>query len=169
MSLLPNHGAVVLQLTTKDIEETFEVISGLRGALRRARACARVTDAEVNEIRALHFEMLACHAVRDLPGYYRLNFQIHDAINKAARNDVLRQTYSTINSRLQALRFRSNFDSYKWDLAVREHGEMIEALDARDGPRLAKVLRSHVLAKCASVLAQQAMAVESRAASSPNA
>lgn len=161
VSLLPNRGAIVLQLTTKDIEETFEVISGLE-AMGGELACARITDREVNEIRALHFDMLACHAVRDLPGYYRLNYLIHDAINKAARNDVLRQTYSTINSRLQALRFRSNFDRDKWDTAVREHCTMIEALDARDGARLARVLRAHVLAKCASVLAQQAVAAEAR-------
>ena len=104
----------MLQLSTLDIAETFEVISGLE-AMSGELACARITEDEVNEIRALHYEMLACHAMRDLPGYYRLNQRIHDAINKAARNDVLRQTYTTINSRLQALRFRSNFDREKWD------------------------------------------------------
>jgi DNA-binding GntR family transcriptional regulator len=104
--------------------------------------------------------MLACHALRDLPGYYRLNQMIHDAINKAARNDVLRQTYTTINSRLQALRFRSNFDRDKWDAAVREHSEMIEALDARDGRRLAGILKVHVLNKRDCVLAQIAVAAE---------
>jgi len=161
VSLLPNRGAVVLRLSTKDIEETFEVIAGLE-AMGGELACARITDAEVNEIRALHYEMLASHAVRDLPGYYRRNFLIHDAINKAAGNDVLRETYITINSRLQALRFRSNFDRDKWDAAVREHGEMIAALDARDGPRLARILRNHVLAKCASVLALQAVEAEQR-------
>ena len=159
VSLLPNRGAVVLQLSTKDIEETFEVISGLE-ALSGELACARITDDEVNEIRALHYEMLACHAVRDLPGYYRLNYRIHDAINKAARNDVLRQTYTTINSRLQALRFRSNFDRDKWDTAVREHSAMVEALEAREGARLGAILRAHVLAKCASVLALQAVEAE---------
>jgi len=152
VSLLPNRGAVVLKLSSKDVEETFEVISGLE-AMSGELACARITHAEVNEIRALHFEMLACHAVRDLPGYYRLNHRIHDAINKAARNDVLRQTYTTINSRLQSLRFRSNFDRDKWDAAVKEHSAMIDALERRDGPRLAAVLRAHVLAKCATVLA----------------
>jgi DNA-binding GntR family transcriptional regulator len=161
VALLPNRGAVVLQLSTKDIEETFEVISGLE-AMSGELACARITDDEVNEIRALHFEMLACHAVRDLPGYYRLNHSIHDAINRAARNDVLRQTYTTINSRLQALRFRSNFDRDKWDTAVREHCAMVEALAARDGARLASILRAHVLAKCASVLALQVVAAEAR-------
>ena len=161
VSLLPNRGAVVLQLSTQDIAETFEVIAGLE-SMSGELACARITEEEVNELRALHFEMLACHAMRDLPGYYRLNYRIHDGINKAARNDVLRRTYTTINSRLQALRFRSNFDRDKWDEAVREHCAMIEALDARDGPTLASVLKAHVLAKCASVLALQAVEAETQ-------
>ena len=161
VSLLPNRGAVVPNLSPQAIEETFEVIAGLE-AMGGELACARITDAEVDAIRALHFEMLARHAVRDLPAYYRLNYRIHDAINEAARNEVLRRTYTTINSRLQALRFRSNFDRDKWDAAVREHGAMIEALEARDGARLAKILKAHVLAKCASVLAQQAVAAEAR-------
>jgi DNA-binding GntR family transcriptional regulator len=160
--VLPNRGAVVPELDAADIAETFEVIAGLE-AMSGELACARVTDDEVNEIRALHYEMLACHAVRDLPGYYRLNHQIHDAINRAARNGVLRQMYTNINSRLQALRFRSNFDRDKWDAAVREHSSMIEALDARDGPRLGTILRAHVLKKCACVLAQRALANEARA------
>lgn len=162
VTLLPNRGAVVLQLSTKDISETFETVSGLE-AMSGELACARISSEEVSEIRALHFEMLACHALRDLPGYYRLNHMIHDAINKAARNDVLRQTYTTINSRLQALRFRSNFDHDKWDAAVREHSEMIEALDARDGRRLAGILKVHVLKKRDSVLAQLAVAAEANA------
>jgi DNA-binding GntR family transcriptional regulator len=155
VALLPNRGAVVVRLTTKDIAETFEVISGLE-AMSGELACARITPAEVDAIRALHQEMLACHARLDLPGYYRRNQRIHDAINLAARNDVLRDTYTTVNSRLHALRFRSNFDREKWDAAVLQHSEMIVALEARDGPRLAAVLRAHVQAKCAAVLALEA-------------
>jgi DNA-binding GntR family transcriptional regulator len=156
IALLPNRGAVVPELDEADIAETFEAIAAIE-ALSGELACARITDEEVDEIRALHYEMLACHAVRDLPGYYRLNRQIHDAINRAARNGVLHQVYTNINSRLQALRFRSNFDRDKWDLAVQEHTSMIEALDARDGARLHAILREHVLKKCACVLAQRAL------------
>jgi len=161
VDLLPNRGAVAAQLSAQSIADTFEVVAGLEGQSGEL-AAGRITEGELSEIRALHYEMLACHAVRDLPGYYRLNRRIHDAINRAAGNAVLRQTYTNINSRLQALRFRSNFDRDKWDAAVREHSAMIEALDARDGARLAAILRTHVLAKCACVLAQRALANEAR-------
>jgi DNA-binding GntR family transcriptional regulator len=159
VELLPNRGAAVVQLSAQDIAETFEVISHLE-AMAGELACARITDAEINEIRALHFEMLACHARRDLPAYYRTNQSIHDLINRAARNEVLREIYVTVNSRVKALRFSSNLDRERWDSAVREHSMMIEALEARDGARLSAILEGHLLAKRDAALAVAAAAHE---------
>jgi DNA-binding GntR family transcriptional regulator len=68
-------------------------------------------------------------------------------INRAARNDVLRQIYTTVNSRVKALRFSSNQDPERWDAAVGEHELILEALEARDGKRLAAILESHVLSR----------------------
>ena len=143
VELKPNRGAVVVRLSIDDVRESFEVMSGLE-ALSGELACRHVTDAEVAEITALTFEMLACHARRDLPGYYRLNRTIHDRINLAARNRLLTQVYRTLNLRIQNLRFRSNFDRDKWDHAAAEHAAMVDALAARDAPRLAALLREHL-------------------------
>lgn len=143
---LPNRGAKVVTMSVDDIADTFEVMSGLE-ALAGELACERITDAELNEIKALHAQMLACRDANDLSGYYQKNQAIHDHINQAARNNMLRQTYLNINRRIQALRFRSNFNHDKWDRAIRDHQDMITALDARDGDRLRKILRRHLLAK----------------------
>ena len=75
----------------------------------------------------------------------------------AARNAALRQTYLTLNRRLQALRFRSNFQTEKWDNAIRDHEAMIHALDTRDGRQLSAILRSHLLAKRDAVLAERTL------------
>ena len=77
---------------------------------------------------------------------------IHQRINRAARNALLTQAYSNLNLRIQNLRFRSNFDQQKWDKAAREHAEMVEALEARDGARLGAILRHHLREKCQAVL-----------------
>lgn len=149
--LLPNRGAVVAQLTAQDVADTFEVIAGLEGQSGEL-AAQRITGAELTELRALHYEMLAAHARLDLPTYYRLNAAIHDQINAAARNPVLTQTYRTINARLQALRFRSNFDEAKWQRAVQEHEQMLEALAARDAAGLRQLLIRHLEHKRDAVL-----------------
>lgn len=152
---LPNRGATVVQLSADDVTHAFEVMAALEG-LSGELACARITDEEVAELQALNFEMRAHHARRDLSAYYRVNAQIHRAINRAAGNPVLAETYERLNARLQALRFRSNFDAEKWDAAVREHDAMIEALVARDGGQLRRILTEHLQHKRDVVLAQLA-------------
>lgn len=147
----PNRGAFVSRMSENEIWETFEVMSGLE-AMSGELAAARITPVEIAEIKALHYAMLACRAQNDLPGYYSRNQTIHNKINEAARNSVLRQTYLSMNRRLLALRFKSNVQPGKWDTAIQEHEEMIQALEARDGARLAHLLRQHLLEKRDAVI-----------------
>ncbi len=143
VELLPNRGAIAVELTEADVLNTFEVMAGLE-ALSGELAAQRITDAELAEIRATHFEMMAAYTRRDLSAYYRLNSQIHRAINAAAKNGVLTATYNQVNARLQALRFRSNQDEAKWKQAMAEHDRMIDALDKRDGAAMRAVLSEHL-------------------------
>lgn len=163
IEIAPNRGAFVSKMNDTEIWEAFELMSGLE-ALSGELAAERISPAEIAEIKALHYAMLACRAQNDLPGYYSRNQTIHNKINEAARNSVLRQIYLSINRRLLALRFKSNFQEAKWDRAIKEHEEMIEALEARDGKRLAAILRQHLLDKRDSVMADLREASGAKAA-----
>ena len=143
VELLPNRGSVAVQLSEADVRHTFEVMAGLEG-LSGELAAQRVTDAELNEIKALHFEMMAAYTRRDLSAYYQVNAAIHRSFNAAAKNPVLTATYNQVNARLQALRFRSNQDGDKWQRAVEEHIAMVQALEARDAAALRQVLMNHL-------------------------
>lgn len=152
IEILPNRGAAVVQLSIADIQQAFELMGALEGLAGRL-ACERITDEEVAEIKALHYEMLAAHARRDLSTYYRLNHAIHDRINASARNTMLTNMYMQLNARIQSLRFRSNFNQAKWDEAVREHSAMVDALEKRDGAALSVILQEHLPRKCHAVIA----------------
>ncbi len=152
VDLLPNRGAVAVKLTEADVLNTFEVLAMMEG-MAGELAAQRITEPQLAELRALHYEMMACYARRDLSGYYRLNAQIHTGINEAARNPVLAGSYRSINARVQSLRFRTNQDEAKWKSAVQEHEQMIEALQAHDAAALRQVLTAHVMRKRDTVLA----------------
>lgn len=152
IELTPNRGARVVALARADVEELFELMSALEG-LSGELAAQRRTEPELAEIRALHYEMLAAHARRDLRTYYDLNHRIHRALNRCAGNGALTEMYDSVNTRIQHLRFRSNFDAKKWAIAVREHQAMLDALEARDGARLRTVLEQHLRTKRDAVLA----------------
>jgi DNA-binding GntR family transcriptional regulator len=151
VDLLPNRGAVAVKLSETDVLHAFEVLAELEG-LSGELAARRISAADIVQVRALHYEMLAAFTRRDLPAYYRLNAQIHAAINEAAGNPVLSKAYGEINARVQSLRFRTNQNEAKWTLAVEEHEQMLAALEARDSAALRHILIEHLLHKRDTVL-----------------
>ena len=151
MDLLPNRGAVAVKLTEADVVNTFELLAMLEG-MSGELAAQRITEEELAELRALHYEMMACFARRDLSGYYRINARIHTAINDAARNPVLASTYRSINARVQSLRFRTNQNEAKWKSAVAEHERMVEALAAHDAAAMRTLMIEHLNRKRDTVL-----------------
>jgi DNA-binding GntR family transcriptional regulator len=153
VELVPNRGATALSLGAADVRHTFDVMAALE-ALSGELAAQRITDEELAAIRVLQAEMMAAYARRDLSSYYRLNGAIHGAINAAAKNPVLTSLYRQLNARLQALRYRSNLDEAKWQRAAREHEQMIQALAARDGAAMRRLLLAHLQQKRDVVLKQ---------------
>ena len=151
VDLLPNRGAVAVKLTEADVLNTFELLAMLEG-LSGELAAQRITEPELAELRAVHYEMLACFSRRDLSGYYRLNARIHALINEAAKNPVLASTYRAVNARVQSLRFRTNQNEAKWKRAVADHEAMLAALEAHDPAALRNVLVAHLQNKRDRVL-----------------
>jgi DNA-binding GntR family transcriptional regulator len=151
VDLLPNRGAVAARLDEDDVLATFEVLAALEG-LSGELAAQRITEPELDEIRALHYEMMACFARRNLPGYYQLNARIHAAINQAAKNPVLATTYRSVNARAHPMRFHTNHDEQKWKRAVAEHGQMLEALAAHDAAGMRTLLVAHLHCKRDTVI-----------------
>ncbi len=152
VELLPNRGAIVAAMDPLRLAETLAVMGALE-ALAGELACASATEAQVNEIRALHYEMLAYHARGDLAGYFKFNQAIHLKIVKYSGNAVLTNMYRNLNGNVRRARYMANLSKERWDAAVREHGEILAALDARDVKRIRALLSDHLANKLASVLA----------------
>ena len=152
VELLPNRGAIVTPLKAATIADTLAVMGSLE-SLAGELACANASESDLTEIRALHFEMLAHHARRELAGYFRFNQLIHLKIIEASGNPVLTNTYRQLNANVRRARYMANLSRERWDAAVREHEEILAALCSRDAPRLKRLLAEHLAHKVASVMA----------------
>lgn len=150
VTLTPNRGAMVSDLTLDDLDEAFPVMGALE-ALSGEMACAAITDDEVAAIRRLHEQMIAHYETGELGAYFRLNQKIHELILEAARNPTLTALYRGLAGRIRQARYLANMSQSRWAQAVAEHGRMIEALEARDGPALGKILKSHLANKFETV------------------
>ena len=143
VQLLPNRGAVVTELTVEEVKEKLEVLAVLE-SLAGKLACRNATDSELAEIRALHYEMLACFSRENRLEYFKLNQRIHLAIVAASGNKTLIETHARINAQLYRVRFQSNLQNELWGTAVDEHEEMLSALEARNSEALGRCLLNHL-------------------------
>jgi len=150
LELLPNRGARVARLTTADVDEMFPVMGALE-SLAGEIACQRISDAAIDEVKALHYRMASHHKLGEMEEYFELNQRIHGKIFEAAGNAILGGIYASLASRIRMARYRANFTRERWSQAMVEHEEIIDALSSRDGPRLAEVLRRHLENTCVSV------------------
>jgi DNA-binding GntR family transcriptional regulator len=158
VELLPNRGAIVTPITAATVREMFELLGALE-ALAGELACVKASDADIAEIRALHYQMLAHHARGELAPYFRCNQEIHMRLVESAGNATLANTYRALNSRVRRARYMANLSRERWDHAVDEHQQILDALTRRDAALLPALLRSHLSNKMAVVmeaLAQQA-------------
>jgi len=151
LELTPNRGATVAMLTAETVDETFPIIGALE-ALSGELACAQITDAEVAEIRVLHYQMVVHFEKGELMEYFHLNQEIHGRILEAARNPTLSDIYRSLSGRVSPARYRANMSKKRWTAAVREHEDILKALEARDGQKLAHLLKQHLANKRATVL-----------------
>jgi DNA-binding GntR family transcriptional regulator len=148
---LPNRGARVVQMTRDDVKHLFEVIGALESLAGRL-ACEHITDAEICDLKALHYQMQAKFIRRDLPGYFRDNQLIHRQIVAAARNPVLAATHESLNTRLLRARYLASQTNHeRWAAAMREHELIIDALSRRSAEETADLLLEHLHHKYASI------------------
>ena len=143
VELIPNCGAVISSPTADEIADMLQVL-GVLEAFAGERACSLITQAEINEIKALQYEMLAAFSRGDRLQYFKLNQGIHLAIVNAARSETLLSMHSRLNARLYRIRYQSNLRNELWGSAVEEHNDIMDALEKRDAMKLSKLLRLHL-------------------------
>ena len=141
--LTPNRGATVSEITARDVDEMFPVMGSLE-ALAGEMACERITDDQLAEIRALHFQMVLHYRRRERADYFRLNQAIHEKILQAADNPTLAALHASLEGRIRRARYIANMTEKRWAQAVAEHEEILKALENRDGTRLAAILKQHL-------------------------
>ncbi|WP_099825447.1 GntR family transcriptional regulator [Oceaniglobus indicus] len=144
VSIRPNAGATVVALTLEAVEDSLEILIGLE-SIGAERTVKRATPEAIDEISHLHDQMVAAYEKRELMTYFHLNQEIHQKIIDAAQNEALSRVYAGESARIRRFRFAGNHDVARWERAVLEHTQILDALVRREGPLLREILRAHHL------------------------
>lgn len=140
VTVLPRRGYRIAPISIKDSEEMRE----FRSVVERACATKAAAVASDEDLRELdQYRGFAGETAEDFIAYNRA---FHLAITRIAGNDRMfdySQNLSDYHDRLVRLSISSTArDSY--DDFVREHGEIIDALQARDGRRAVRLIGTHI-------------------------
>ncbi|MGH6617990.1 MAG: GntR family transcriptional regulator [Alphaproteobacteria bacterium] len=147
VELTPNRGARVIPLTEQDAEDMFEVMGTLEG-LAGELATQQITDEQIAELKALHYQMALHHTRRELMPYFRLNQEIHRKIFEIGRNKTLISVYRGLAGRIRRPRYLANISLARWAEALKEHEAILAALEARNGQALGGILKDHLRKTC---------------------
>lgn len=168
VELEPRRGAMVAAPSAAEIRELLELLGGIEAFAARL-ACERAEPAELRELRALHHEMVAAWLRGDRLGYFHRNQAIHRSIVELARNRALAECHRTINARVYRARYICNLRTRRWEQAIREHEQILDALERRDAATVTALLTSHVLAAWDHMQALEAEAAAGHGASAATA
>ena len=150
VSLTPNRGATVSEITADDVDEMFPVMGALE-ALAGELACQHIDDDQIAEIKALHYQMVLHYRRRELSDYFNCNRAIHEKILESANNPTLEAMHTSLEGRIRRARYLANMSDKRWEQAVAEHEEILEAIEMRNGVKLSDILKRHLENKCATV------------------
>ena len=76
-------------------------------------------------------------------------------------NEVLASVYRGLNANVRRARYMANLSQERWNNAIKEHQQILDALVARDGARLQKLLSDHLANKLVLVMEVLGTAEES--------
>lgn len=139
----PRTGVYVASFSIKDIEDTYTVRGTLEG-LASALAARSITPDELDGLRATIELLREGIAADDGPRIRAGIDRFHDLVHAASRNDRLIDLLVRLNDSIK--RFRSITSSLpeRRTAALRDHEEILAALDERDGTRAEWLMRSHI-------------------------
>jgi DNA-binding GntR family transcriptional regulator len=141
--LEPHRGAIVNELTPEELDEYLPIFSALE-ELSAEQACEHITDEEIETIRGYHEQLGIAYAAGRSEDFITWNHKIHHSIFAAARNPLLTSLYEATSLRVGRRRVCTRLPRETVEQAMEEHAEILAALEARQGARLAALLRAHI-------------------------
>lgn len=146
---VPYRGVRVVQFAIEDVEDLYACRTFIEG-MAAGFAAARVSEEELRELTDLHDRMARCHTPADLAEYRELNRRFHEIIYQASGRSYLVRTLAALWAAFPTMLW-SNFQPVATGSVpgreqpdVEEHGAIIAALRAGDGPAAEAAMRRHI-------------------------
>jgi len=141
---VPRRGVYVVRKSKKEVIEMITAWAALESMA--ARLITQIaSDEEIAQLRKMFakFENGTLHAKLD--EYSEVNIEFHQSIIRMSRNGVLISLAENLFTHMRMIRRKTIGEEDRADRSIRDHMNIIEALERRDTARAEDLVRQHAL------------------------
>ncbi len=141
---VPRRGIYVVRKTKAEFIELITAWAALESMAARLTTQS-ASDEEIAKLRAMFatFENGRLHAKLD--EYSEVNIEFHQTIIRMSRNRVLIDLAENLFAHMRMIRRKTIGESDRADRSIRDHMNIIQAIEGRDTGRAEALVRDHAL------------------------
>jgi DNA-binding GntR family transcriptional regulator len=144
VKIIPRRGAFVADLTEINVSEILLIREVLEGLVARL-AAENIDEKTLEKLRkALEKVSTTPEKNRDLINYTRSEVNFHALLLSATNNQMLKNMMEIVNAHLQIIRLRTVVIPQRAQKTVKEHQQILKAIENRDASAAEELMRQHV-------------------------
>jgi DNA-binding GntR family transcriptional regulator len=140
IDIIPNSGAVVKELSQRDIAQIYDMMGVLEGLAARV-ATPTMSDELIDELEALESEMEDNSENQFL--MWKRNFRFHQILSSSSGNQLLINFMLNIRERTHRMSLQSFYSPEQVRASFREHRGIIKAIKDRKPQKVENLIRKH--------------------------
>lgn len=140
VEIIPHTGAVVKELSQKDIVQIYDIMGVLEGLSMRI-ATPMISKETIDQIESLVVKMEENRDDKFLLSQY--NYEYHRLLTDLGGNDRLSQFMENIRLQTHRMRLQSFYSEEQVEASLQEHREILNAIKDRQPERVEELIRKH--------------------------
>lgn len=141
--LVPRRGCYVRELSAEELDQIFPVMALLEGRCAY-EATQKMTQADLQQLDALHADLERYASLNDVDRYYEQNYRFHEQVQRLAGNQFLQRAISDLRKLLRLVRHRQLKAPGRLQASLHEHRQIMQALHAGNPAAADRIMQEHL-------------------------
>lgn len=141
---VPRRGIFVVRKTKREVIELITAWAALESMAARL-ITENTLDDDIKSLRRMFASFVDGKVLANLDEYSEVNIEFHQSIIRMSQNHVLIDMAENLFTHMRMIRRKTIVERDRADRSIRDHMQIIEALEKRDTARAEKLVRDHAL------------------------
>ena len=141
---VPRRGIYIVRKTKHEVIEMITAWAALEGMAARL-VSEQASDEEIAGLRRMFGTFEGGQVQAKLDEYSEVNIEFHQTIIRLSRNQVLINMAENLFAHMRMIRRKTIGEKDRAARSIRDHINIIHAIEARDKERAAELVRAHAL------------------------